>query len=133
MDALLDCASKGAFLASIHSDEENDAVKDLLMKGKVSRAYIGLQSKKYDVAQRYWSDGTPVNYFKWMSGKPDNGKYEDDGCVVISAKGGFWDDWACEVNADVEISAAVCQINKRMCPEGFAFFSVTNNCYRVSF
>lgn len=103
---------------------------DLLSTNKVQKAYIALQSKTYSITERFWTDGTPVNYLKWMNGKPDNGDFADDGCTIISVNDGTWDDWSCEPGSDTALEAAVCQIMK--CPEGFEYFSETNNCYKVS-
>uniref|UniRef100_A0A8R1XR36 C-type lectin domain-containing protein n=1 Tax=Onchocerca volvulus TaxID=6282 RepID=A0A8R1XR36_ONCVO len=146
MNARLTCAKKNAFLASIESDDENDFIRNLLMEKDAMIAYIGLQSVPYDVSQRYWCDGNTLDYTQWMSGKPDNGDFEDDGCVVMDVKEGHWDDWTCKANKEIGPWATVCQIKNHeetkypekfedreeaFCPKGFEYCPSTRNCYKV--
>uniref|UniRef100_A0A915PQ60 C-type lectin domain-containing protein n=1 Tax=Setaria digitata TaxID=48799 RepID=A0A915PQ60_9BILA len=155
MNARLKCAESSAFLASISTKEENTFIRDLLLAENVTLAYIGLQSETYNVSHRYWCDGTPLDYTEWMDEKPDDGDFGMDGCVVIGAENGKWDDWTCEASDEREPRGAVCQIRKSesgaegkseseiqekntnvneegsICLEGFEFCASTNNCYKV--
>ncbi|KAM3727425.1 Macrophage mannose receptor [Dirofilaria immitis] len=150
MDARLTCAKKNnAFLACIGSEDENDFIKNLLVRKDAMIAYIGLQSLSYDVSRRYWCDGTTLEYMRWMNEKPDNGDFKDDGCVVIDTNG-YWDDWTCDRNEDIGPRATVCQIKIKhhnnddnddnqikhddeaiVCSEDFEYCPSTKNCYKV--
>ncbi|EFO14402.2 hypothetical protein LOAG_14118 [Loa loa] len=128
------------FLASIESDDENNFIKDLLVDKNAEIAYIGLQSVPYNVAHRYFSDGTTLGYTNWAPGKPDNDNLMDDGCVVIDAAEGQWDDWTCSANMVTGPWATVCQTRylekedqkeEANCPTGFAYDSISTKCYKV--
>lgn len=126
-------------------------VEDLLSSKDITIAYIGLQSLPYNVSQRYWCDGTTLDYTYWMPEKPDNGDLKDDGCVVMNVNDGQWDDWTCDANKEIGPWATVCQIKyhdgdrfkgnrddgreknreKAKCPAGFDYFPSTKNCYKV--
>lgn len=74
--------------------------KQLQTEAKTKYVFIGLRSKPNDVADRYWTDGTPLDYVNWMSGKPTNRNVQTDGCVAMSVEQGTWDDIPCHKTGD---------------------------------
>ena len=66
----------GCTLASIHSAADFQGLKDMVISGSLSYAWIGLNDRK---EERDWvnSDGTPVDYTNWDTGEPNNGVASD--------------------------------------------------------
>ena len=89
------CRSLGMELASIHSRDEHNAVRnhvmgrDIFMGGREIRP-----EEKRPNDQRIdtwtWSDGTPFDYYQWQAGQPDN-KRMAESCLAFHADGYFHD------------------------------------------
>jgi len=81
-------------LASVHSEEENSFMYDLI-NGRAS-SWIGFTDKDIETIF-VWSDGTPVDYTNWRSDQPGSGDTRD--CTLMSsgsASGdGQWYDHGC--------------------------------------
>ncbi|KIH65062.1 lectin C-type domain protein [Ancylostoma duodenale] len=60
----------GGHLVSIHSEEENDFVADIIGHDKKFHTWIGLQrTEDHDVWR--WTDGSAVNFTAWYTNQPD--------------------------------------------------------------
>jgi len=83
-------------LASVHSAEENSFMWDLINgrnEGRESAfAWIGFTDKDIETIF-VWSDGTPVDYTKWISDRPSSGDTLD--CTLMSWGDGTWFDYHC--------------------------------------
>lgn len=79
------CAGRGLVLASIHSDLENGAVGEVIPWPDAY--WIGLDDR--DLEQQWqWADGSPVDYFAWGPGEPDDIDSVED-CVSITNPGAW--------------------------------------------
>jgi hypothetical protein len=61
-------------LASIHSEEENDIVKNMIS----TKSWLGLKSQ-YGLNKWKHSDGSPTKYFKWASSSTSGFSFKPDG------------------------------------------------------
>ncbi|KHJ93041.1 lectin C-type domain protein [Oesophagostomum dentatum] len=92
------CLRLGGHLASIHSEEENNFVYDLISKDRITShwidelAYIGLWRDPHRHSnENYcgyhstwkWTDGTDVDYVKWKDTMPDN-HLNNEYCVQVN-------------------------------------------------
>jgi len=86
------CVGKGMHLASIHSDDENDAALEVC-----TSCWIGAyrESSSFN-----WTDGTSWDYTNWASGKPDN-----DDCARLKTSG-QWNDNEC-----TKTKKALCRVS----------------------
>ncbi|EYC18445.1 hypothetical protein Y032_0027g1521 [Ancylostoma ceylanicum] len=87
------CRSFGGALASIHGDDENDFVHDLIqrtVKGKTF-AWIGLRSWGNDWD---WSDLTLYRYNRFGDDEPHI-KYKDDYCAAVTPSNKRWSGLSC--------------------------------------
>ena len=76
-DAQLTCEADGGNLASIHSAEENEIIKNMIGGYGNGRAHIGINDKQTEDTWT-WSDGTAVGYTNWYPNEPnDAGAGED--------------------------------------------------------
>ena len=78
------CQSKGGHLASIHSQEENQKIKQMVGSG--SMAWIGLKRTTVQTRPWIWTDGTELDFGEW---KPD--VTDDEKFVSISGEDGSWE------------------------------------------
>ena len=69
------CATMGANLPSIHSQEENVYVQSL---HGGERSWLGLTDINSE-GNFVWSDGSPFKFKHWASGQPNN--YGNEDCV----------------------------------------------------
>ncbi|KAK6053722.1 lectin C-type domain protein [Cooperia oncophora] len=82
------CSSKGAHLASIHSEEENILLMTITttlsdVDDWAENTWIGLRQKDYPNSKEWtWTDGSPVDYVRWANMQPDNGS-EKEHCVQV--------------------------------------------------
>ncbi|MBN3311068.1 MRC2 protein, partial [Amia calva] len=99
------CRERNSDLATIHSLNENDAVRE---RAQGSVSWIGLFNEPWQ-----WSDGGNSVFRQWKAGKPDY--YHDENCVCIDniQSDGDWDDclcstemafYCCSGNSSVSIS-----------------------------
>ncbi len=88
------CQGRGAQVASIDSDYENDAIRYLMQDVPgVEYAFIGFNDRRRE-GQWEWSDDTPVEFELWASFQPDNFGNQD--CAVMFAWSGEWLDRLCD-------------------------------------
>ncbi|KAJ8272623.1 hypothetical protein GJAV_G00091410 [Gymnothorax javanicus] len=68
-----DCISLSGNLASEHSEEDHKFLKALQRRNdqRVMPFWIGL-SHRHQEGTWMWTDGSPVDYEKWIPGQPDN-------------------------------------------------------------
>jgi hypothetical protein len=61
-------------LISIHSDEENEFIRNYVEEQPFSskRIWIGLERNIYDSHGFFWVDKSPVDYVSWNLGEPNN-------------------------------------------------------------
>ena len=90
LEAILDCKSRDASLASIHSQEEQDNIHGLTLP---TRTWIGL-TDFLDEGQFSWVDGSKVTFTNWMNGEPNN-KNNNQHCTLIR-RDGKWKDAYCK-------------------------------------
>lgn len=83
-NAEFDCVSRGAHLASIHSDEEGAFLK------RNYRLFFGLVQRTNGNFE--WTDGSSFKYTNWDSNEPNN--QGDEGCGELY-ENGEWNDLAC--------------------------------------
>ena len=88
--ALTSCISIGAKLASIESQDEQDAV--FALTGSTG-AWLGL-TDFLDEGVFSWVDGVAVGYTNWKKNQPNNGQ-KNQHCVWIRQDGN-WDDVTCK-------------------------------------
>ncbi|KAL9979431.1 hypothetical protein ACROYT_G017102 [Oculina patagonica] len=110
-DARMTCQNLGGDLAIIRSEDENNCIRDLVMKQQTVQhwgVWIGLHRK--DDTKFYWIDDTPLEgqYSAWASGEP-NSIHEK--CVhTYTQQGrirGKWNDKRCNLDESQRLSAPV--------------------------
>ncbi|XP_035219073.1 macrophage mannose receptor 1-like isoform X1 [Stegodyphus dumicola] len=117
-EAKTECEKHGAVLASIHSNEEQDFLSDLIMETGTS-VWIGLQTLEHGTLFQ-WTDDTRIDYTNWnadepqFSGDPDDeleGLFEvENSCVEVLHEVeamGKWNSCGC-----YRKNAYVCQKSK---------------------
>ena len=109
-EAEMACLRAGGHLASIHSDQQRDAIKALGGNG----SWVGLHDRHAEAGCSgggdggfIWTDGSQSDYMAWASGEPDwgdgaadcdsGGGVED--CTFVDATG-EWHDADCEDQQD---------------------------------
>ncbi|XP_029977168.1 C-type lectin domain family 4 member M-like [Salarias fasciatus] len=75
------CESKGAYLAIIHTPEEQTFLWDLLPRGHWNSYWFGLTDGQVEDEWK-WVDGTPLVGGFWEEGEPNNHIDEDCGYIV---------------------------------------------------
>ena len=76
-----ECQSKGGHLASIHSQEENQKIKQMV--ASASMTWIGLKRRTVQNRPWIWKYGTELDFGEW---KPD--VTDDENFVSISGDDG---------------------------------------------
>ncbi|KAG8005158.1 Lactose-binding lectin l-2 [Nibea albiflora] len=97
-DAELHCVSQRANLVAIHSLEEHNFIKDLIMNFDHTQEYtwIGLSDTQKEGGWM-WSDGSAVDFFRWDRNQPDNAGGLDN-CVHNNHGAAMkWNDHRCSV------------------------------------
>ncbi|XP_070695786.1 galactose-specific lectin nattectin-like [Pempheris klunzingeri] len=94
-DAEHKCISVGGNLASVHSADENEFLRDLIerVSGYRRHTWIG----GYDAVRErtwMWTDGTSFDYKRWSIGEPNNLGTEH--CIEMNWRGNYWNDSRCE-------------------------------------
>ncbi|XP_030828651.1 macrophage mannose receptor 1 [Strongylocentrotus purpuratus] len=103
------CQQMGGELASIHSKEENEFIRDLVQTDIGKRnVWVGLE-RGPSGGFTNWNDGTPVDYVQWDNGEPtDNWRGNQEDCVEIyTNEFGTWKDEVCSTG-----SSYICKIPK---------------------
>ncbi|KAG9356092.1 hypothetical protein JZ751_000936 [Albula glossodonta] len=90
------CVNEGGNLASVHSEEEYNFIRQLVNThaGQKVRFWMGLTDSQKE-GTWLWSDGSKVDYTKWNPGEPNNSNGEDCGEGNFSNSEG-WNDVACK-------------------------------------
>ena len=104
------CESKGGYLASITSQEENDFVYGYLHNTLgLSNAYFGLTDKDNE-GTWVWSNGETVNYTNWHSGEPNyESSNEDFAMFYWKFTDGTWNDGDFFRNTNSGGKAFICE------------------------
>uniref|UniRef100_A0A8D0GPE3 C-type lectin domain-containing protein n=1 Tax=Sphenodon punctatus TaxID=8508 RepID=A0A8D0GPE3_SPHPU len=130
------CKESSGDLVVINSETERKFLFNYNFRyGKKNNLYIGLTvslDRKFS-----WLDGSPVDYVAWAPNEP-NFKNEDENCVVMYDKSGFWNDINCGVR-----NGFVCERHNNSmrptviptsptplggCPEHWLLFHNKGNC-----
>merc|ERR1711874_28181 len=90
LSAILDCERRGGTLATVESQQEQDALYALTGS---TGAWIGL-TDFLDEGEFAWTDGSPVTFSNFRAGQPNNGN-SNQHCTWIRPDG-FWDDITCK-------------------------------------
>merc|ERR1711988_1361587 len=95
-DARKRCLSEEADLASIHSEEENDFLREITGN---TRTWVGGRRSCPSCNDFNWSDGTPMDFTAWHPNQPDNGNQAEE-CMELNwqwdGKGSIgWNDDNC--------------------------------------
>ena len=86
------CETLGGHLATITSEEENEAVYQGIKKSGYSNAFFGLYKDDKDDTW-HWVNNEPVNFTYWASGEPSNqGGVEKWGMYYQHYPDGHWND-----------------------------------------
>jgi hypothetical protein len=93
------CALDGMYLASIHSQQENDLLGSLLETaqaeldlGEDAIAWIGL-TDEHDEGDWRWVTDEPFTYESWGEGEPDNAHGGEDYAVMYTPERGVFGHW----------------------------------------
>ena len=76
---------EGAELASIHTFQENEFIRNISGSRDI---FIGLSDSNIE-GTFVWSDGCPLAYTNWEAGEPDN-DYGLEDCVLFLGANGKW-------------------------------------------
>ncbi|MED6234142.1 hypothetical protein ATANTOWER_023116 [Ataeniobius toweri] len=88
------CRSYAANLASVHSFDEDNFIRNMIRRGG-PEAWIGATDAQRE-GRWFWSDGTHFSYRNWCPREPNNLANQD--CVVINFRGSrCWDDTKCNI------------------------------------
>lgn len=122
-------------LASIYSVQEQMFVYQLVAGEHLSQiaVWIGMVNNYYS---NYWTDGTPIAYYNFHDGEPNN--YWSEECVEMYSSNGKWNDFYCGGRLPF-----ICEKKGRnyvgpqpppppttRCPSGWEYFD--NFCYYFS-
>ncbi|XP_078497493.1 lectin-like [Lissotriton helveticus] len=89
--------SPSAHLASIHSEGENDIIKEITFKITNSYPVIWVGgSDCYKDRSFMWTDGSQWDYLNWRSGEPNNNGGREACLNFNFATEGLWNDEHCE-------------------------------------
>merc|ERR1712029_229334 len=109
-DARKRCLSEEADLASIHSEEENDFLREITGN---THAWVGGRRSCPSCNDFNWSDGTPMDFTAWHPLQPDNKRGAEE-CMVINWQwngSSGWNDAPCDRN--ITIGRFVCKKSER--------------------
>ncbi len=97
VQAELDCVAQGGHLVSIHSQAEQNEVRNTAWGLIPGDWWIGAN----DLAMEgtfAWTDGTPLDYTAWAGGEPNNAGGVEDCAHLWAASGGPWNDLDCNAS-----------------------------------
>ncbi|XP_039599015.1 ladderlectin-like [Polypterus senegalus] len=84
-EAELYCQYLGGNLASVHSEEANTFIKNVIANRDNSNPQTWLGGARVSQTNYwYWKDGSAFNYQKWVPGQPDN-YCGSEGCLMTNA------------------------------------------------
>ncbi|CAG2187406.1 CD206 [Mytilus edulis] len=102
------CQERGADLASIHSSEESDFLKNRMIGYRdYGDVWVGLNDRDSENGFE-WSDGSPVDFMMWGPNEP-NDKYQQEDCGMLNRYSNGWNDDNCYKTKNF-----VCKIQKGM-------------------
>lgn len=84
------CFSRGSILASIHSAEQNEIVRQ---KGT---GWFGLTDQYQGEGNWMYIDNTPATYTNWAPHEPNN-SWGNEHCAEVTSNG-YWNDINCNDN-----------------------------------
>ena len=101
-DATTSCAAINMTLPIVHSDTENDKLKDFLKREGVDKIWLGA-SDAAEEGSWVWQDEKKMNFSNWGSGEPNNGRGAGEDCLLTTygswkanlPSGGGWNDERC--------------------------------------
>ncbi|KAJ8599154.1 hypothetical protein CTAYLR_008300 [Chrysophaeum taylorii] len=94
------CSSEGGTLASIHSDEEQEAVEALMRESRAPRVFLGLFEAGADESGEWrWVDGSTPDYANWNSLEPNECTDEDCAIFMPVWLPDGWSDASCTLEA----------------------------------
>ncbi|XP_072020401.1 macrophage mannose receptor 1-like [Amphiura filiformis] len=136
-DADVWCNDNGGNLVSIHSDEEQAFVNQVL-KRAVSSYWIGL--REYTVEGDYtWTDSSALDYTNWNPGEPNDHNGEEQCGEVETFDDGRWNDQACGIKLafvckrDEDSTGPITNVPTQPptgnCPQGW--YKLLTKCYRI--
>lgn len=86
------CESKGGYLATLTSKEENDFVYSYITQQGCESAYFGLSDAEREGSWE-WINGEPFSYSNWYSGEPNSeNSNEDYALLYYKFTDGTWND-----------------------------------------
>lgn len=103
------CNSKGGYLATLTSQEENYFVYSYILQQGFKSAYFGLSDSASE-GNWEWCTGEPLDYTNWHSGEPNN-EYsnEDYGLFYYKYSDGSWNDGDFNRKTVNDGSAFICE------------------------
>lgn len=106
---LQSCNSKGGYLATLTSQEENDFVYSYILQQGFESAYFGLSDSANEGTWE-WCTGEPLDYTNWHSGEPNN-EYSNENYALFYYKfsDGSWNDGDFNRKTVNDGSAFICE------------------------
>lgn len=103
------CELAGGYLATIQSEEENQAVFKYIIEQGCKSAYIGLSDEVVEGTWK-WSNGEQVEYTNWHSGEPNGNRRENYAMYYYKYPTGKWNDGSFNSgNTQNDVSIFVCE------------------------
>ena len=103
------CESRGGYLATITSQEENDFVFKYMKDSGFVNAYFGFTDEATEGNWK-WVTGEPVEYTNWASGEPSSeNSREDYAMFYYKFTNGKWNDGDLSINATGSTIAFICE------------------------
>ncbi|CAH1796584.1 unnamed protein product [Owenia fusiformis] len=87
------CHDNGGYLASVHSDDDNNFIWGLVKDSAIDKYFIGLNELDQDKGY-VWTDGTPGDYLNWAPNEP-NDAGGSERCVSMYVRTAQWNDDHC--------------------------------------
>lgn len=108
-EAVQYCNSKGGYLATLTSQEENDFVYSYISQQGCESAYFGLSDSENE-GHWEWCTGEPLNYTNWHSGEPSSeNSNEHYALLYYKYSDGTWNDGDFSESTVDDASAFICE------------------------